>query len=349
MGLLEGYLRTVSPSYAAREKEQRAQDKEYERVDYLQGLLGEVDTPEQNLAPDAFNMDEAALMQQMDQTDQVYQQGKQGTGLLGGHLSPQEIAMKFMQAPGANAQELGREQMGNILNPKAAGDLYSNFKQDKDGKTYAYNKNTHRIEEIQGETILQKEHSPMVTIDNSDKSDPKPGPVTGMVAVKNPETGGWEMRVVPNGPLDLEGPNNVRLESKDYAKDFTPIRRINSGIKSLKNTVNKYGVTPVPGQLGNSLAAQSTDIMMSLKEYYNLGVLSGPDEVLMKKITSDPTSLKAALLGKDAYIAQLEEVEGIMRRAHSSLDEQYSHSRQAKKHIAEKKAYLEKITADLGE
>lgn len=49
------------------------------------------------------------------------------------------------------------------------------------------------------------------------------------------------------------------------------------------------GVTVLPGQAKDNLNQARTDIMLQLKELYNLGVLNGPDYQLMQGMIFDPT------------------------------------------------------------
>ena len=337
-GIGEAYLAAKAPamykSMTADRNYQRDQQARQQWVNNMPMAQGQ-----QNLAPDAFSMNEASVMQGMDPTDQVYQGATQP--------SWQDMAKYYGKSPDEIGRTAGAKLTTDHFAPKAA----AKHQFLNTGNAAGTGRQQNIVDPITGKLTPvgpSWENTSAVQVNTGDKSKPKPGPVTGMVSVEDPETGEWRLEIVPGGPMDLDGPQNIRLESKEYAKEFTPIRRINSGVKRLRDTVNEYGVTPMPGQLGNSLAAQSTDIILTLKEYYNLGVLSGTDEELMRKITSDPNSLKAAFLGKDAYLAQLDELDGIMRRAESSLDEQYSHSKQSKKHRSDiEKQKLNPIHPDL--
>lgn len=46
-----------------------------------------------------------------------------------------------------------------------------------------------------------------------------------------------------------------------------------------------------PGKRKDELATAHRDLQMQMKELYNLGVLNGPDLMLMDQILLDPTSI----------------------------------------------------------
>lgn len=66
------------------------------------------------------------------------------------------------------------------------------------------------------------------------------------------------------------------------------------------------GSTAWPGKRKDELATAHRDLQMQMKELYNLGVLNGPDLMLMDQILLDPTSIMGNV--KDAFgIADMEE------------------------------------------
>jgi hypothetical protein len=54
---------------------------------------------------------------------------------------------------------------------------------------------------------------------------------------------------------------------------------------------------------------------MQMKNMYELGVLNGPDYMLMTKIVEDPTSLMSSYRGTEGLAAQLDTVKSIIKRA----------------------------------
>ncbi|MCD6319433.1 MAG: hypothetical protein J7M03_02010, partial [Candidatus Desulfofervidaceae bacterium] len=76
MGLLEGYLSGISPAYAKRmQQEKAAEAQRLARTQdnrMLNNLLGNEELPEENLAQDAFDMEEAQVMGLLGEGEGVY-------------------------------------------------------------------------------------------------------------------------------------------------------------------------------------------------------------------------------------------------------------------------------------
>jgi hypothetical protein len=91
--------------------------------------------------------------------------------------------------------------------------------------------------------------------------------------------------------------------------------------KSLENYAADLSRTSTGGRIFTRGADVSrvesghTDLLMQMKNMYELGVLNGPDYMLMTKIVEDPTSLMSSYRGTEGLAAQLDTVKSIIKRA----------------------------------
>lgn len=61
-------------------------------------------------------------------------------------------------------------------------------------------------------------------------------------------------------------------------------------------------------------------MLLQAKEAYNLGVLNGPDLMIMEQIVQDPTSLKGLVIGGRAISRQADELDRIMNTIKSNVE-----------------------------
>ena len=71
--------------------------------------------------------------------------------------------------------------------------------------------------------------------------------------------------------------------------------RVDQAYRTLETALDRYaglvertGMNILPGQEADSIAAERTNIQLQLKELFNLGVLNGPDLMLMEQMLPDP-------------------------------------------------------------
>lgn len=135
MGLLDSYMMAASPAYAKRKQLEadrlaRAQDNKM-----IRDAFGSRGLPEQNLAPDAFNMEEAKVMESLGQGEGIYNAPEQGFGLLGtGDKMP--FIRSLMTAQTEGNRNLGQSLMQNELQYRAPESIYSNIISDDAGNRY---------------------------------------------------------------------------------------------------------------------------------------------------------------------------------------------------------------------
>lgn len=137
---------------------------------------------------------------------------------------------------------------------------------------------------------------------------------------------GYEWTRGPSGSLELApikgGPADpAKLQPGELSK----IRGNNKQIDELENSLNSYvtnlGKTSPVGRLIDRGADVSrvetghTDLLMQMKNLYELGVLNGPDYMLMTKIVEDPTSMMQVWRGNEGLTAQTDTVKSIINRA----------------------------------
>lgn len=123
---------------------------------------------------------------------------------------------------------------------------------------------------------------------------------------KPAEDGGIEP--IPGGPADPSNPNSPIAKEVRAAK--TVQTDLLAKVTRYKAALEKHG-TEFP-LLGASGAAQKevsstyTDLLLSAKEYFNLGVLNGPDLVIMRQIIPDPTTFAGTFQSTSSFIDNLD-------------------------------------------
>lgn len=94
--------------------------------------------------------------------------------------------------------------------------------------------------------------------------------------------------------------------------------KFEKGINALKLYVDKHGSFQAFGEAGANMNALATDLQLDAKELYNLGVLNGPDLMLIQKAIADPSSLKSLFTRESSRKAELDRVLTQMRQGVSS-------------------------------
>lgn len=119
--LLQRALRT-NPSFAKNYYMQQNQQADQER---LNGLLGAAGTPEQKYATEGPT--EGPMMPGQERQampfNQVTQEAVQGTGLLGGQTSPQELGIRMMTGNLPNTRATGSNLLMQAMQPQKQGDF----------------------------------------------------------------------------------------------------------------------------------------------------------------------------------------------------------------------------------
>lgn len=127
---------------------------------------------------------------------------------------------------------------------------------------------------------------------------------------------------IKGGPADP-----ARLQPGELSKIRNSNKQIDELEKSLISYVSNLEKTSPVGRLFtrgpevSRVETGHTDLLMQMKNLYELGVLNGPDYFLMTKIVEDPTSLMQVARGTDGLKAQTETVKSIINRARNLNNE----------------------------
>lgn len=103
---------------------------------------------------------------------------------------------------------------------------------------------------------------------------------------------GW--KPISGGPHDPAASKEGRDESATIARSANAVDAYVAEIDATG------GPTVMPGKNKLTLGAAHTNLLMEMKELYNLGVLNGPDLVLMEKVLIDPTAISTSAQGYKA-------------------------------------------------
>jgi hypothetical protein len=129
-------------------------------------------------------------------------------------------------------------------------------------------------------------------------------------------SGALELAPIKGGPADP-----AKLQPGELSKIRNSNKQIDELEKSLDSYVSNLNKTSGFGRLVDRGAEVSrvetghTDLLMQMKNLYELGVLNGPDYMLMTKIVEDPTGLMQVWRGNEGLTAQTDTVKSIINRA----------------------------------
>ena len=154
---------------------------------------------------------------------------------------------------------------------------------------------TPEYEALMREAIIKPKNS--VTINNGLLKPP-----TGYTWLDetNPAAG---VKPLTGGPADPAASNEGREAASNIA-------RVDQSLANYRDAVTRIGTQVLPTSEKIVLSGAHTDLLMEMKELYNLGVLNGPDYTLMLGVIKDPTSawtVGQGYTGKD-LLNQLDKV-----------------------------------------
>jgi hypothetical protein len=125
------------------------------------------------------------------------------------------------------------------------------------------------------------------------------------------------------GPADEEGNPTLLPVAGGPAEKLgeTQMKQL-VGVQNTRNAITEYrnaikGFSRLDMLNPNARARMGTiynNMMLQAKEAYNLGVLNGPDYMILQQVVTDPTSLKAGVISRDALDAQAAKLDEIMGR-----------------------------------
>lgn len=103
------------------------------------------------------------------------------------------------------------------------------------------------------------------------------------------------------GLIPITGPKPIKeTETQRNRKSQVDqaTKAVESGLDTYEALVKKSGLSVVPGAEQDALNATRQGIMLQMKELFNLGVLNGPDLMLMEKMIYDPVVSSDSGYGK---------------------------------------------------
>lgn len=120
-----------------------------------------------------------------------------------------------------------------------------------------------------------------------------------------------------------EGPPGFQVTSAGAANEQQQKQRVfrnmQSALDGLEAKLKSGGSAVIPSEDADELGTLYQNVLLQSKEMYNLGVLNGPDYLIMQRILRDPTSLvgRARAFGSgkkqaERVLAQLERVRHIL-------------------------------------
>ena len=125
------------------------------------------------------------------------------------------------------------------------------------------------------------------------------------------------------GPVDEEGlPTLVPITGgpaeklgETQVKQVVGVQNTRNAIAEYRGAIKNFGLIDMANP--NARAKMGTiynNMMLQAKEAYNLGVLNGPDYMILQSVVTDPTSVKAGIISRKALDAQAAKLDEIMQR-----------------------------------
>ena len=178
-----------------------------------------------------------------------------------------------------------------------------------------------RVMELRAESDLKLKELRARIAATERSNRPQPGGDGGMKApagyqwTRN-QDGTIALSPITGGPAD---PN--KLAPGEAVKVRTANAQLDALEQSLKSYIADLDKTTPVGRLisrGPEVSAVETghtDLLMQMKNLYELGVLNGPDYTLMLKIVEDPTGFGQIARGTEGLKAQTDTVKSIINRS----------------------------------
>jgi len=130
---------------------------------------------------------------------------------------------------------------------------------------------------------------------------------------------GAEMGGPSQGVTQLTGGK----QSDAVNKQAQQLLSLQNSLKGYKDTMAKTGPSPFGEAIGDpgavELGSRRQDLLLGMKELFNLGVLNGNDYQIISSMISDPNSFKNILIGANGYEGQLKVIEDKLANAQNNL------------------------------
>jgi hypothetical protein len=115
-------------------------------------------------------------------------------------------------------------------------------------------------------------------------------------------------------------PGAPKQAPEAYSKNATALLNMTDGLNTYQKELKGFTVTTAllpdeRARIGNAYE----NVLLQAKEIYNLGVLNGPDEAILKRIITNPLDIKSAPISTEAMIKQVEAMRKIIERQNANL------------------------------
>lgn len=160
-----------------------------------------------------------------------------------------------------------------------------------------------------------------------------------LTAINKPQTVVQNIPELPSGfvPVDpndlskgvkpIPGSSADPVNTQEYRGLARNIADVEASLNTYEGLLNQYGAEVIPGEGQLQLDAAYIDMLMGLKDLYELGALTGPDQQMIERVLADPTSAKAKateiVSGRKSLVNQLGLVRDKLRGARERLSKQY--------------------------
>lgn len=122
--------------------------------------------------------------------------------------------------------------------------------------------------------------------------------------------------VRPDGVTDVPGAGTAqKVPPVEYTKQQTGIANTRDAIETYAAALKS--ASPADYVMPNSRAKIGTkynNMMLQAKEAYNLGVLNGPDYMILQEVVANPNSLRGMSISKGALLDQTKTLDAILEK-----------------------------------
>ncbi len=124
-------------------------------------------------------------------------------------------------------------------------------------------------------------------------------------------------------PADKARSINDEIVKNDAYKAIDKGQTALQYLSDLENTFSETGLETLPGSAKGELSSKYTTTLLNLKEFFNLGVLNGPDLTVMQGIIPDPTTgFFKKFRGRASAVE--EGIKTMKQNINDTLDERYA-------------------------
>jgi len=350
MGAIEGLAANWSPTYANRIMLQQKLEDDTKRQglqrDYMKELIG---------GKAQSNFPQAVNQQEMEGLPPEMQSmfGQQASGYLGGQQSPADqlrLMSQMTSAPIASSRAGGVGMIRDLMQAKTAQRMQgpakpfkpsmftTGVKGDPKGRQQSYFDQQGNLQ-----TAGPSWQTGAQTVVNNNVG----GGFKPEAGYMKSEDGAGVVPI-PGGSKDVTGTANVQKETKAYNAENAMYKPLYDNMDRFVRLIERHGTEVIPGEAKRTMQAVRTSLMLQMKEYYELGAITGPDMELMNSLIPDPNTLASGVMPNEAMIAGMNEVKRMIQQTQGSLKGKYPNAdiKEAKlKPVSE--MTLEEIEAEL--